>query len=147
MANELSKEERSEFAVPLWDLLIGMAKNGSQSKGKTYEDAIKTYGRVSHLLKEKAPEWGLLHWQMGSVLDPIQEYCESKGLPRLTGLAINAETRKPTFAVESKSGYGYKGDPEKWEEEAQEVCDYPWDEKHPDNPGYEEFFQHARSMG
>ena len=137
MANvkKLSNEEKAEFAVPLWDLLMPMAASGAQSKGKAYTNALKTYTEVSDLLKVKAPSWDCGYREVGQVLLPIQEYCKSKNLPFLTGLVINARTGRP--------GSGYAGNPDTWEEDAQKVCDYSWDEKHPDNPGYEEFLQYA----
>ena len=130
----LSDKEKAKFAVPLWDLLMPMAASGAQSKGKTYTNALKIYTEVSELLKVKAPGWNYSNREVGQVLLPIQEYCKSKNLPRLTGLVINAETQRP--------GSGY-GNSDTWEEDAQKVCDYSWDEKHPDNPGYETFLQYA----
>ena len=148
----LSKETRAKFAVPLWDVLILMAKKGASSGGNTYEDATIFYSAASDMLKAKASDWD---WetrqgarQIGQVLDPIQEYCKKKvikgkNLPRMTGLVVLKNTGKPSFA-ETENGDGYHGKEETWEQDAQEVCDYPWDEYHPNNPGYQEFFSHAR---
>ena len=120
----MSKEDRAKHAVPMWDVLTGMAK----------ERATKTYGNVGKLLDLEALD-------VGWVLDPIQEYCKSKGLPPLTGLVINSIAQKPTFA-KTENGHGYHGKEENWEEERDEVFNHPWD-NHP-NPGYEEFVSHAR---
>ena len=153
----MSKEEQAKFAVPLWDLLIDMAKRGATSK--SVRNALKTFEKVGDLLEGEAPDWELSHqqinsllereprfvsfadlnrWRVGAALAPIQEYCERKKLPRLTGLVIRGDLQCPD--------YGYKGNLETWKKDMLEVCDYPWDEKHPNNPGYKEFFRHAKPV-
>ena len=144
----LSKETRAKFAVPLWNMLISTAKKGARSGGNTYKDATIFYSEASDMLTE-ASGWNWGAQEIGQVLDPIQEYCKKKvikgkNLPWMTGLVVLKNGgKKPSFA-KTKNGNGYHGSEATWEQDAQEVCDYPWDDEHPNNPGYEEFFRHAR---
>ena len=124
----MSKEERSWHAMLLWDTLIDMAKNRTT---RTYEQVSKSHLQGVEL---KVSD---VDWALGS----IQEYCKSKGLPRLVGLVVDSTTQKPTFA-KTENDNGYHGKEETWEEERDEVFDHPWD-NHP-NPGYHEFMNHAR---
>lgn len=81
----------------LWPELIKLAKSHKQ----------KTYG-------ELAPLIDVHHQSLGSALGPIQDYCQDEGLPALTAVVINKDSRKP--------GSGFKGG------SINEVYDYPdWD--------------------
>ena len=112
----MKAKKRAEYADLMWPVLVSAAK----------KKRIMRYAEIGEAI-------GLNARSVGQPLDPIQEYCIAKKLPRLTGIVVLKSTGKPSD--------GYKGNQQSPEKDQEKVFKYTsWNKK---SPGAAEFEKYA----
>ena len=88
-----------KYSAAIWPLLTAAALN---QMPYTYESLAKALGM-------RGP---MDAWRMAKLLDPIADYCDQNGLPPLTAMVVNQETRLPGDGL--KPGGKYKNKDMNW---------------------------------
>ena len=83
-------KSRAELVKETWDILVRVRRP-------------ITYGQLADLLS--SPGYRLIPQSMPQLLNPIKDYCDHRGLPRLNDLVVNKQTWRPTYAP---PGYNYQ---------------------------------------
>ena len=95
------RPNRYTRALQIWLVLVAQA-----ARGQTL-----TYGDLAKVLGFKGAG------SLGQFLDPVMRYCENEGLPPLTAIVVNQDTREP--------GAGLPGIRNLSTEQGR-VFDFPW---------------------